>query len=333
MKTLFIMALFDINLRGSIGRGIRLPDDMILTNDRDQVGRLLSANFEGLVGKLEMTALRRSNAVIYCVSDYPDLLSAREDEIQRILRARTLQVNLFLMSTWLHRDNSVNTQLGFLELPHGDPRPTVSRVDPAVRYAKADGSITETEFTDSEARTVRDLYSKLYSELFSLPSVAEGRELGQCVPDQGFVLPEHFNRISRLFHFTQAARATSDLGIKIAGYVTCFEALFCSDSSEMSHKLSERVAYFLGDTPARRLEIFRHVKAAYNIRSKTVHGDTINKKLAERAVSISVTCDDLLRAAWNKILTTSGLMDLFSGSPQALEEYFISLVLGGAGSN
>jgi hypothetical protein len=96
----------------------------------------------------------------------------------------------------------------------------------------------------------------------------------------------------------------------------------------MAHKLSERVAFFLAETPPQRSEIFKQVKAAYNIRSKAVHGDKISKKLADQAASISVRCDEMLRNALDKILTTPHWGEIFSGSSRVMEEYLTSLVLG-----
>lgn len=323
MKTLFITALFHIKLRGILGRGIRLPNDLILTNSPEQISKLLSSNFERLVGLIETSALRGSNAAIYCVSDHSHAFPKTEGEARRLLNERLAQAHLFLLALWLVKDNSVNVESGFLEYPHGDPRrSTVTSNSRAVRFAKADGSLQETEFTESEARGARDLYSKLFAA-----SVIDQDEY------RGYLVPEDFSRLSRLFYFIQAARGSSDLGNKIASYVTCFEALFCTDSSEMAHKLSERVAFFLAETGPQRSQIFKQVKTAYNIRSKVVHGDKIGRRLAEQALGISVTSDDLLRNALGKILTTRGLPEVFSGPSQALEEYLTSLVLGDRSMN
>ena len=317
MKTLFITAVFHMKLRGALGRGIRLPNGLILTNSQEEVGKLLSTNFERLVGQIEANTLRHANAVIYSITEQPQSFPKSGDEAPHLLNKHLGNVLLFLLALWFVKDNSVNIELGFLEYPHGNP--SVAKVTSnfrAARFAQADGSIRETEFTESEARCARDVYKMLFAA-----DVVDQDE------NSGYLMPEDFSRLSRLFYFIQSTRNSSDLSIRIAGYVTCFEALFCTDSSEMAHKLSERVAFFLGKTPAERSDIFKHVKAAYNIRSKAVHGDKISKKLADQALSISVECDQLLRNALFKILTTPSLSKVFSGFSQSLEEYFTSLVL------
>jgi hypothetical protein len=279
---------------------------------------MLSPFFERLAGTIETSTLRRANAVVYCIFDYPDGVPADETEARRILNQRLGQVHYFLLSAWLLKDNAVNIELGFLEWPHGDPvGSAVTSNARAIRFAKADGSYGDTEFTDAEAREARDICSKLFEA-----NVVDQPE------DHGYVVPEGFSRLSRVFYFAQAARGSSDLGDRIASYVTCFEALFCTDSSEIAHKLGERLAFFLGETPTRRLEIFRQMKAAYNIRSKVVHGDKIGRRLAENALAISAACDELLRAALIKILTTKGLPEVFSRQPEELERFFLGLVFG-----
>ena len=314
-KTLFIIAIFNMNLRGRLGRGIRLPNGLILTNSQEQVSELLSASFEKLVGIIESETLRRADAAIYCIADQQDPFP--ENEAKDVLVKRLGEVNLFLLALWLIKDNSVNVELGFIEWPHGHiSKLRVTSNARAIRFSRADGSVGHTEFTDTEVRMARDLYSALFAA-----SIVDRNEY------LGYVVPEDSGRLTRLFYFIQQARSCSDLGNRIAGYITCFEALFCTDSSEMTHKLSERVAFFLSETPAQRLEMFKTVKMAYNIRSKTVHGDKISKKLAEQAAAISASCDEALRSALYKILTNRDLIDVFSGSPQALEEFLIRLVL------
>lgn len=278
---------------------------------------LLSDNFKLLAGLLEVSALQDSNAVIYCISDHSP--SDRDDAI-RVVNMRTAEVNFFLLSMWLLKDNSVNIELGFLEWPLVNKcGSNVTSNTRAIRFANADGGIKEIEFTDSEVREARDIYSTLFAANITTRD-----------DYQGYVIPEDINRLSRVFYYTQGARGSSNLSNRISTYVTCFEALFCTDSSEMAHKLSERMAFFLGETPTRRLEIFKQVKLAYNIRSKSVHGDKISKKLAEQVLSISLACDQLLRKALIKILENPSLQEVFSGSSQALEDYFTNLVLGGA---
>jgi hypothetical protein len=107
MKVLFITKLFHIRLPGALGRGIRLPFGLILTNDRDQIRKLLSENFELLAGQLETSALREANAAIYRITEHPQGSLQKEDEVRRFLNGQLGRVQMFLQALWLVKDNSI----------------------------------------------------------------------------------------------------------------------------------------------------------------------------------------------------------------------------------
>jgi hypothetical protein len=295
MKTLFVTALYSINVNGSFGRGIRLEDDLFLTNDRGQIEPLLTSDLKLRIGSLETNSLLRdTGTTIYGISNHPQTILTK-DEALPLLNERLDHVQTFLMALWLVKDNAVNNELGFFEYPYKPSRPSKVGVTSnflAVRFSKADGSVDATDFTESERREARDLYSTFSANLVHHDGY------------RGFVLPEEYQRLSRIFYFVQSARQTLNLGNKISRYITCFETVFCTEAVEMAHKLAERVAFFLANTPTERPTTFRNIKTAYNIRSKTTHGDKISKKLGEQAQSIAVGCDKLLRDAWIKIVTT-----------------------------
>jgi hypothetical protein len=74
------------------------------------------------------------------------------------------------------------------------------------------------------------------------------------------------------------------------------------------------------------------MKTAYNIRSKTVHGDKLSSKDVERATELSTACDNFLRQTLIKIWSSQKLVELFSGKKEALDEHFMSLTFGGGES-
>jgi hypothetical protein len=187
MKVLFITKLFHIRLPGALGRGIRLPFGLILTNDRDQIRKLLSENFELLAGQLETSALREANAAIYSITEHPQGSLQKEDEVRRFLNSQLGRVQMFLQALWLVKDNSINVELGFLEYPHGNLRGSTAVTSNflAVRFSKADGSLDSMEFTDSEARNARDICEKLF-----------GADVIDRDEYRGFLVPEDFNRLS-----------------------------------------------------------------------------------------------------------------------------------------
>ena len=316
LKVLFITALDKIRVSGVLGRGVRLPFDLILTNDSDQIKNLLSEPFEAAAGQIETLALKNANAAIYSITEQAQSSLPKDDAI-RFLNLQLGRVQIFLGALWLLKDNAVNFDLGFAEYPYRGARRSITSNFRAIRFSKADGTFDPVVFTESDVRNAREIYSKLFS-----------KEIVDRDEYTGWIVPEDFERLSRIFYFVQGgARGSSDLGNKIARYATCFEALFCTDSSEMAHKLAERIAFFLGNDGSERINIFKKIKVAYSVRSKVVHGDKLSKKVGDQASDLVRTCDDLLRKSLIKILTTNGLRQIFSRPSHELEEFLTCMVL------
>lgn len=65
---------------------------------------------------------------------------------------------------------------------------------------------------------------------------------------------------------------------KIIDLLIAAEALFLSDAGdetyrgELQYRLAQRAGFLLGDDAAGRLKVYRHMKEAYRLRSKVVHG-------------------------------------------------------------
>lgn len=316
MKELSIVALLRGRFSGSFGRGLRLSEGCFLTTDRAVVDELLSGNLARMIGALELNFLRSAPGVVYSIRD----IEEPADNAQILARlSRFLgDVQIFLMYLWLVKDNAVNIELGFSEFPfHSALGSHINSNFRAVRCSNAAGGEDETSFLEDELREARDLFLKH----FDPNEVVELKPLARTMPSE-------LNRIERVMYFLQIARGASDLGLKITFYGTCFEALFCTDASEISHKLSERLAYFCASDPASRIEVFRTAKKAYEIRSKTIHGDTIRSSLAGQAPALSAACDDLLRRSLSRILHDDELYKLFSGPTPPIDEFFLKLTLG-----
>jgi hypothetical protein len=136
-------------------------------------------------------------------------------------------------------------------------------------------------------------------------------------------------RFTRAFYFVEAARASHDLAVKIANYCTAFEGLFALETGELTHRLGERLARFLGTDLASRKEIYAAIKRAYEVRSRTVHGARPDAR-REALTAIAQSCDDLLRRSMRKIIDTKALYPLYfttKPSPRDLSQFLIDLIL------
>jgi hypothetical protein len=278
---------------------------------------LLSSDLERSAGSLEVDFIRRAPAVIFGHIEHSHMLDAQAAE--GFVATQLGLVEGFLLALWLLKDNAVNVELGLLQQYDSQSlQVRISSNRRAVRFSDAAGSFAAVDYTESELRQGRDLFSRLFA----------GRMVDPHSESGGHLIPDRFSRLDRMLYFVQAARSTSNLGVKVAEYVTGFEALFCTDATEIAHKLSERLAWFCGAGPQGRFEVFRTAKAAYTIRSKTVHGDKLSAKQASNVGGISKACDDFIRRALVRIATTPGMHERFLGPSEKLEEYLTRTVFG-----
>ena len=135
-------------------------------------------------------------------------------------------------------------------------------------------------------------------------------------------------KLTRVEAFLSSARSANDLGVKIAHYMTCLETLFSTDTAELSHKLSERTALFLSNSPSDRMDTYRAVKSAYGVRSKIVHGDTIAPSLGARLPEISEQCDTMLRKVLNRLRGDKESLELLDGKQDTVDSHFLNLSFG-----
>ena len=143
-----------------------------------------------------------------------------------------------------------------------------------------------------------------------------------------FLMEKGGCRSGRAFQYIDLARTSPNIGFKIAHYISAFEALFSTSSAELSHKLSERVAFFLGNYGYNKREVYKNIKEAYDVRSKLVHGDSLSSNKIEKITEISSICDSYLRHIMQLFFGELSLVNIFDVAQGELDDYFNSLILG-----
>jgi len=304
----------------NLGNGERIGDKLHITNDRLFIESLLTPAFYKIAGDLESSYLKTTGAVVYCIEETQTF--PNDDAANSFLVKHLIEVRSFLQMLWLVKDNSVNVDLGYLEHPYKSTRATktnVTRNSIAHVFSTSRGEVLTTEFSREELRRARHLFREF----------SGGTKLGSQI-----AIDEGLSRFERAFYFMQAARASSDLGVKIANYCVCFETLFSTDVQELSHKLGERIACFLEKDLTNRISVFQKIKKAYAVRSKVIHGSKGSLKAAPQIKEASVSCDNIVRRIFLQIIEGPSLQKYFWGaaSDKDLEDYFIALVLTGTSS-
>lgn len=110
---------------------------------------------------------------------------------------------------------------------------------------------------------------------------------------------------------SDAVVGRGDLQERITSGITCLEALFLKDKerSDLSYRLSLRVASLLKLIGFRGLEVEKHVHEAYGIRSNYIHGGTGDPAIMERADHLCRQILDYARIAVLVFLQLGGSME------------------------
>jgi hypothetical protein len=104
------------------------------------------------------------------------------------------------------------------------------------------------------------------------------------------------------------------------------EALFGpSDASEITYRLSQRLAFFLSEDRATAAALYRRAKDAYRLRSKIVHGFQIERLAGEKKNALLIDSESWIRAALQKIIGNADLRRTFE-TDNRREEFLDALV-------
>ena len=193
--------------------------------------------------------------------------------------------------------------------------------------SKADGSFSQTTFSYEEiqiADNIKETYRSIISKSGhdSTPNTfSESIKNSITIPSQTEYNAS--NRIERAISFLDLARNSSLLPQKISFYVLVFECLFSADQKdEILHKVSERAALYIGTNLEDRVKVFKEVKKLYNIRSKYVHGQTmdISFNTIEKLIPLSIMADNYARKILTKVIMEDS--ELFLKDGGELNDYF-----------
>lgn len=325
-KLRFILGVKIIQVDEPLGKGEIIVDDLRITNERAIRQKFVTPQFMEAVGGLEAQAILTDDALIHGEVEAP--IPCTPDNCHQLLSQLLHSAGLFLNALWLVKDNATTFELGFLEMALPGFGPVWLSNFLAQTVQTADGTKPKVRFTRAELRRAREIYRGVLLPLSSAGNedVANGEPQSRLGPIN--IAHATVPRLKRAFYFLSSARANRDLGVKIAMYCSLLESLFSTDSNEITHKISHRIAIFLADQPQERCELFKRVKDAYGIRSKVVHGDSLGKAASKDIASISRDADDICRRVLNKIISDPNLIIQFNADKKSLDDYFLRSSFG-----
>jgi len=293
---------------------VELIPGVNITNNSQLKAQWLTSQCHAAVGAIEATHLEGESNLVFGEFEVDDMKGLPPERFLLVVLA---WLDMLLKNAWLVKDHAMECDAAFLraEIPEG------------VSWTK-------------NLLAIRPSFSNGYTDMNIEMSIGELKEWGHtndlvegylCEAESSsmrFMMEKGYARSGRAMQFVVAARRAQDLAFKIANYCSALETLFTTESTELAHKLSERVAFFLGERGHNRREVFSTIKSAYNVRSKLVHGDTLKQNQIEDLPALSTKCDITLRTILREIFRSEELKNIFDAHNDAVEDYFTRLILG-----
>lgn len=313
----FFTPLKNIKLENFDVEYLELIPGVNISNNKNIKEKLLSDLNINLIGILEADYFKSSEAFLFY--DYEN-----EDEIEIFQGLTNLQrLHMILLwiddlfkNLWLIKDNNVLTDTAFLIPNSKDPTSEAASMRLQYQLTSSNGRFEDVIFSKEELSK----FSKYHDDIENHFHLKNSGSME-------FMLEKNFSRINRGLIFVKQAREARNLAYKISNYCSALETIFSTDNVELSHKLSERVSFFLKDE-FNILETFKNVKKSYAVRSKLTHGDTLDAKQIEILDDISIKIDNILRISINKIINNKNLLTIFESPKNVIDQYFEELIFG-----
>ncbi|MGE6376597.1 hypothetical protein [Peribacillus muralis] len=322
MKYRFVTKLYNLQLNNILRKGKRVGRGRI-SNSFDNFKSIFDNQvFIKGFGSVEFNEFE-DGVYYYEVGEVKDLRDKFDKEPNHIdyLNYLMSKVRLFQYALWMVKDNSVNTELGFLQIYTNEP---------------ADGTLTNNGLFDNCTTSEGDYKA----EIFNPNEIEKAIEYLQYIKDPNTTnletakkmiltsnpLSKENGRPGRAFHFLSTARSEATLPIKAIYYSTILECLFTSDSSEVTHKVSERFAHYLGDNFQERMGYYHLAKNIYKIRSKAVHGQAVKDKPEEMKVVLK-GIDAAIRTIFIGWVMSDEKYSVFGLKNEEFDKWFTELIL------
>lgn len=216
----------------------------------------------------------------------------------------------FALNLWRVRDNCVNVNVGYMfENDNG-----------SFKFHKR--NIRSYFFNHEGHADVPIKFSyKEMKDAFDL-AFASFAHSGEGPATHGTRRTKGLERQSRFLLWVHDARKQDDLLTRISLYITALEALLSTSNSELSHQLSERVAYFLpGVSKPERLDHYKKMKRCYGLRSKGLHGDVLKPTEIDILEELSGYLDEVCRAFTNETFNNNEFADLLISQERIVDSF------------
>ena len=285
-----------------------------ISNSADVRRRRIGAAFRQAAGQVEAAHLIGEPNFVFGDFSEADLRKLPPPEFAK---AVLLWISMLFDGAWLLRDHAMRCEGLWLTHWRAPGGPAWNTNFLAQRPLTSTGGDEEVVMTLADLRAWAEMTHQMESYLHEKRSSRVR-----------FMMERGYARSGRAMRFIRAARTADDLAFRITHYCSALETLFTTDAAELSHKLAERTAFFLGDRGHDRMFVFRTVKRAYTVRSKLVHGGTLTDKQIDELFDLSTAIDGFLRTILVEIFQSEESQAVFDRHDDAIETFFTDLILG-----
>ncbi len=308
-KYTFISTLRYLSISEKIDGWLTLVPGIDITNDKNLISKVIDSEFMEMAGAIEHKHFLDAENIIYCEID--ETIFRKGEDSHEALYIWLTWLEMLLNDLWLIKDNVVICEAAFCKLVD-KKRTSWTRnnlTNPMFMNSGDSNKVVKMTVDELKGWNQKSYQIQMYLHESKSTNFASFTNT-------------KFSRVGRSIRFIKAATRESHPAVKLAHYCSAFESLFSTDSAELSHKLSERVALFLKNYGFNPIEVFDDMKSFYGIRSKVTHGDSLKTSKEQMLSQMSQKCDNYLRVILNTLLDDIALLSLFDGKKDPFEEFF-----------
>ncbi|MFD2590185.1 hypothetical protein ACFSTE_05035 [Aquimarina hainanensis] len=288
------------NLKISNEPVFELEKGLYLTIDNHIKQQVLGKNSVGVLGFLEYKSIFDIPVLAFAISDKKLNPKTEKNALETFI----FKLHMFNHCLWLVKDNSVYKQISFLKYGRNNDCFHSNYIAHINSTSNGIGQVIH--FNTIELEKAKSFFPRLL-EIQTNDSTHLNTEL-----------TEKSTRISRAFYYLQGARMNKEIGIKITLYCTALESLFIDNGKRIYQNLINRVAEFLTANTEDYNFIRSKVARAYDLRSKTIHGNILDSeeynRQTEKIINTSKDIDLIVREVLLKILESNSLTEKFNSN-------------------
>lgn len=337
MDFVFIAPIYNLQIKTDIDTSLNFCDLYMSNTKRFLNETILKADFKEVLGNYLVYDFYDDrdpdnpivNTYVYLkgsitnITTEQDLLKKQSQTgfATRLTNILLLEVQNYINKLWLLKDNSVYIRDGFVAMKLPNNRNRIFKYSLRDIYYDLACKREEIVFTKHELKQAFNYVKDSDRTAFQIKEISpeEIMSLYEKYIDLNLFSKKNkliTDNIKKSEYFIKMSRSEFHTDVKIYFYISALEALFMSDSKgELTHQISEKVAHLLGENTDEKLDYYKNMKKAYNIRSAVAHGGTY-KHSNEELLEYVEFLDNVLRNIWlNKL-------EIFEKTQSEINKYF-----------